>query len=201
MGKAMDLLRKVDVPEGEMGHWEVKKFSVSKEEAEFDRLRCMIHRGRGDSVPEGSYTKLTYRGGVVMSDTPGEMREHWEIVRAAKGRVLIAGLGLGVVLQAVADQPEVEHVTVFENSVEVVELVWNHYEDRYGDKISLETTDFLSYLPSKEEKYDAAWFDIWSHRCEDDLKEHTLLLKRWARRAAWRGCWIHDELMEQRRGY
>lgn len=193
-------LRAVDVPEGESGPFRIIKETLTEQDVALTNLRAEF-RG-GNYIPPGTYTRLvTGRGfseDVVMSDTPGEMREHRDFERKAQGKVLIAGLGLGVILQAVAEKPEVEHVHVIEKSPDVIKLVWQHWKDRYGDKISLTQADIMEYKPKRGETYGAIWFDIWTNRCVDDLKEHTILLRRWARRAKWRGCWIHEELQYEK---
>lgn len=194
------LLRTVDVPEGVSGGWAVQRFEVSQQDVEFARLRYMLNRRREGLPPTaGRYTRLVCSGDVVMSDTPAEMAEHRRFVRQATGCVLVAGLGLGVVLQALADKPEVQHVRVIEKSEDVIRLVWSHWSARYGDRIELVHADALEYVPARGERYDAAWFDIWTNRCVGDLQEHAVLLRRWARRAKIRGCWIHEELKEAKR--
>lgn len=113
---------KVDLPEGKAGDWEVKKFTVSKEESDFDRVRGMFHGGR--YVPAGSYTGLFRNGSVIMSDTPDEIGDHLSFIYQAKGKVLIAGLGLGVVARAVLEKKEVTSVLIVEKCQEVVDLAF-----------------------------------------------------------------------------
>ena len=192
------LLRVVDVPEGQSGDWRVERFMVSKRDAAFTNLRASI----GTStrwIRAGTYTRLMRRGHVVMSDTPVEFRDHMEPVRVANGRVLIAGLGLGVVLQAVLDKPEVEHVQVVENSKEVIELVGSHYEMRYGRRVGIIEDDILTWRPTKNARYGMAWFDIWSDICGDNATEMRKLMARFRRRCDWAGCWCYYETLRANR--
>jgi Spermidine synthase len=108
----------VQVPEGTSGDWRVEKFVVSPE----DSARSLFsYRDRAPSP--GTYTRLMRGRTVVMSDVPAEMRDHWSAVHHATGSVLINGLGLGMVLQACLEKPEVTDVTVIEFSADVIRLV------------------------------------------------------------------------------
>lgn len=71
-------LRQVDVPEGKSGDYEIVRFEVDERGAEFHNLRTSMHPG-GRFIIEGMYTKLTLRGGLVltaasfgMSDDPAD---------------------------------------------------------------------------------------------------------------------------------
>ena len=106
-----DRLRKVDVPIGKSGDWEISRFSVSASDANFHNLRESISGGRRTILP-GVYTKLTCSGKIIMSDTPAELQDHWAPARRARddcgdpdcpNNILINGLGLGVVAQAILD--------------------------------------------------------------------------------------------------
>ncbi len=49
-------------------------------------------------IEPGVYYKLTYKGEVIMSNTPAEVNDHLPFIKKANGKVLIAGLGLGMVI-------------------------------------------------------------------------------------------------------
>lgn len=199
--KAKALLRQVDVPLGKDGVWEVSRFTVTKEDAEHENLQAAIQGFQGrryTPVPMGSYTSLSRAGGVlgrtiVMSDTPSEIHDHWEPVYEAKGRVFIAGLGIGVVLQAVLDKPEVKHVTVLELSEQVIRLVAPHYLERYGsERLTVLQGDVFAYTPPRgthKDPFDIAWFDIWDTKNSGNLADFTKIKRRWSRWAKWRGFW------------
>lgn len=143
-------------------------------------------KGRG-YIPEGEYTSLTCKGrGIVMSDTPDEMRDHYHAFWKAKGHVLINGLGLGMVLGAILRKPEVEHVTVIEIDPDVIDLVGPHYA---CGRLTIINVDAFEYVPPKGARFGAAWHDIWDDYCADNLPEMTRLKRRYGRRADWQGCW------------
>ena len=106
---------KVDVPEGKSGWWAVERFVVDARAAALENLRASIGSS-ARPIEARTYTALRRSGHTVMSDTPAEYRDLAGVVRAARGRVLLIGLGLGCVLDAVARKPEVTHIDVIEQS-------------------------------------------------------------------------------------
>lgn len=181
----------VDVPEGASGNWRIERFSVSEEEANFSRIRSMFRRTER-SVDAGNYTRLMRGSTVVMSDTIAEKRDHWEFVAAAKGVVLINGLGLGMVLNAVLQKPEVERAIVVEKSVDVLALSAPHYRAKFGDKAEIVLADALTFQPPKSVRFGAVWHDIWDFICGDNLEQMKALHRRYGRRTDWQGSWCRD---------
>lgn len=192
---------RVSVPVGSRGYWRVEHKTIADGDAKFGQLRAAIN-GHGRYVPAGQYTGLLFRGSVVMSDTPDEIRDHMGAINAARGRCLINGLGLGVVLQAVARKSEVDHVTVIEIDEDVIALVGPHYEAMFPDRIDIIKADAFAYRPPRGVRYGMVWHDIWPTICSDNLPEMARLRRKYARRADWQGCWARAEcLRSQRRGY
>ena len=181
---------KVDLTIGKSNNWSIEQFEVGKENADFERIRSMFNGGRG--VPAGKYTALKRNGQTIMSDTPDEIRDLFSIIKNAREHVLINGLGLGVVLKACLDNEAVTHVTVIENSLDVIHLVGTYYEDRYGDKLTIIFGDAFDYKPPVNIKYGAVWHDIWDNICTDNLPEMHKLHRKYGRRAYWQGSWCRD---------
>lgn len=182
---------KVTVAEGASGNWKVKKFEVIRKEAGLYNLRLIRDGQRRRVVPLGWYTRLSHRGKVVMSDTPAESHENAPAYRAATGRVLVNGLGLGFVLQAILRKPEVTHVTVIEKSTDVIRLVKPSVTDR---RVRIVRADATTWRPARGEKFDVVWHDIWSDIDEDNRKEMTMLKRAYGRCAGWQGCWSEEYL-------
>jgi spermidine synthase len=188
-------MRKVTVPEGTSGDFTVRRFTIDDHASAMSAIR---HRGRG--IPVGEYTGL-YRGrglfdDVVMSDTPSEMEDHEVFVRHATGHILINGLGLGMVLQACLDKPEVTHVAVVEISEDVIKLVGPHYTQLYGARVDIIHANAFTYIPGGP--YGAVWHDIWDNPHPSVLPEMTKLKRKYARRTEWQGCWAQELIKEGR---
>ena len=191
---------KVNIPVGESGLWKIEKFEVSRKGADFNNARASFSFScRGQRIEPGTYTRLLYERTTVMSDTLSEIRDHMGIINAAKGRVLIGGLGLGMVLQACLEKPGVEHVTVIEKSSDVIKLVGEHYKAKYEDRLSIIQGDILEWKPAKGQRWDAAWFDIWNEKCGDNTDQMSTLNRRYGRRTDWKGCWGEYECREANR--
>jgi len=185
----MDGIPLVTVPEGRVGPWSVRRFTV-------DRLPCQPTRR---FVPFGTYTMLKHdTRGVVMSDTPDERRDHAPFVARAAGHVLVNGLGLGMCVAAVLAKPGVESVTVVEADADVIALVGPHYA---GDpRLAIVHADAYAYAPPSRARYDAVWHDVWDAICTDNLRQMARLHRKYGRRASWQGSWARQECEALRAG-
>jgi hypothetical protein len=184
-------VEKVEIPEMENGDWSISRFEVSKEESRFSAF------GYGSRlVPPGTYTKLTHKErGVIMSDTPAEMRDHREAVYRAKGSCLINGLGIGMVLRNVLTKPEVTDVTVIEISQEVIDMVSPYYKDH---RVEIIHADAFTWKPPKGKRYGMVWHDIWDTITPDNLSEMTKLHRKYGSRCEWQGSWAKYECLRRR---
>lgn len=179
---------KVTVPEGTSGDVRVARFTVGGTDAFMERL-AMMKGGRG--VRQGTYTGLYRRGGLWMSDTPDERRDHMgflsEVLRAGDKRVLVTGLGLGMVVAGLAEIPSVEHVTVVDIDPDVIRLVGPHVQRLLADAgkgclvVQGDAKDPKSWVGA-EPMWDSAWHDIWKDLCTDNLPEMASMSRRYARR-------------------
>lgn len=173
----------VQVPDGVSGDWRVERFTVTEE----DSRRTLIRSWRDEYVPAGSYVRLMRGRCVVMSNTPMEVRTNQAIIRAASGQVLLNGLGIGMVLSAILQKPEVDHVTVVEKHAEVIELVSPSYKD---PRVTIIHSDALTYKP--EGRFNAVWHDIWDYICADNLPEMKTLHRRYGKRTDWQASWCRE---------
>lgn len=183
------IIPKVNVPEGKIGDWWIEKHVVREGDL-IKQLGSFFNTGR--IVPPGEYTRLVCGKTVVMSDTPDEMRDHYEVVYKAIGNVLIAGLGLGVVANAILIKSDVDMVTVIEKNKEVIDLVGPHYKSIYGDRINIIHADIFKWHPERGAYYDVAWYDVWNTVCGDNYEEMKFLHRRFAKKTGWQGSWLKD---------
>jgi len=189
----------VTVPEGESGRHRIERFTVGAADAQFEMMRAMFSSSRGRGVPEGTYTRLMRGGTLVMSDTPDECWDHRPFYQFARGHVLINGLGLGMVLQAVLLKDGVERATVVEKSPDVIALVGPHYEEMFPGRVEIVEADALEWNPPKGVRYGAAWHDIWDAMCEDNLPQMHRLHRKYGRRTDWQGSWGRGIIETRRR--
>lgn len=84
----------------EKGLAEIKKFTITEEGAKQANFSYMFGGVYAlQCVSAGDYVKLSVGGTLMMSDTPMERRTNMEFIDKAKGDVMIAGLGIGLILE------------------------------------------------------------------------------------------------------
>ena len=114
-------------------------------------------------ITPGDYVRLEHRGSVLMSNTPMEKRTNEDFVTNAHGKVLIGGLGIGLILLAIQDDPMIDKITVVEKNQEVIDLVASQLP--LSDKVEIICADVYNYVP--EDFYNTIYMDIWSFINED----------------------------------
>jgi len=184
----MDDYFQVTVPEGKSGDWSVQRYTVTEEQAAAEKLHARLHGDRRH-IDAGTYTGLFQGPELIMSDTHDEYRDLWPMLWEAKGRILINGLGLGYCTQACLMLPGVEHATVIEISPDVIALVAPHYQEMFGDRLTIINADAYEWSPPKGERYDAVWHDIWGDISSANVEGMKRLHRKYGRRTAWQGSW------------
>lgn len=135
---------------------------------------------------------------VWMTDEPQELRQaaEWIVSAQPHGRVLVGGLGLGVVASWLAQRPAVTQVLVVERSPEVVRLVQPH--QRGYDVL---TADIHQYVRTTTEwPWDFAFLDTWQGTNERTWWEEVMPLRRtianrFGRRRV--ACWAEPFMLGQ----
>lgn len=181
----------VNVPDGKSGPWEVKTFSVPKNDV--SQVISLFKNGRG--VPPGTYKRLMRHNTTVMSNTPDEIRDFRYFVRRATGKVLVNGLGLGVLLNALLSKSEIEEITVIEKSEDVIRLVAPSVTD---PRVTIIKANAFDYQPPKGKRYNAVWHDIWDYICADNLPEMHRLHRKYGRRTDYQESWCRHLCERQR---
>jgi hypothetical protein len=190
MNKAIEYFRS-EVPEGTAGPWVIEKVAISEREYDPDqdpRPHCFKFR-------PGVYTSLRRNGTVFMTDLYDEWWTQCSAIAQALtrgGEVLITGLGLGLVAEAIlrpADSP-VEHVTILEVAPEVIKLVGPYLERRYPGKITIVETSAFAWTPPAGRRFSVGWHDIWPDPyTEQNRHDIEQLENRYRQCCDWQGNW------------
>lgn len=183
------------IPAGESGLWYVKKGIV-------EAPAIVVHHRTIVRLPAGTYTMLycltestihhPIPGEVVMEDTPFELRSHLGFAMKAYGNVLVTGLGLGCVVRGLLANPAVEHVTVLENSKDVLKLVQPFMP---ADRLTIIEADALEWTAKATAHFDCAWHDVWTNRDEGEPHLdvwHSKLLQNCKGKIKAQGAWAFD---------
>jgi hypothetical protein len=194
-----DIYGKVEIPDGEVGVAKIVNFEITEKEVEFARMRSLFRSNPYDYPPvAGKHVKLVVCGETMMSDTEMEKASNREFVRMAKGDVLIAGLGIGLIIWPIINKPEVTSIIVVEKYLDVITLVSKHVAHH---KLTIIQEDIFNWKTKR--MFDTIYFDIWPTISTDNLDEMATLNRKFARRlkpGGWRGAWMQSALRSQRRG-
>lgn len=189
----------IDVPDGRSGLWAVETFTITPK----DHATLFIHYpGRAPRV--GTYKRLVryddygHNGGTtVMSNTQAECLDHRDFIDKATGVVLINGLGLGMCLKAILENPAVTRVYVVEASADVIKLVAPTYQP--DPRVEIIHHNAYTYTPPPGVVFDCVWHDIWDTICADNLPQMSRLERKYRRIANWQGSWCKRECQKKKR--
>jgi hypothetical protein len=193
----------IDLSEMDVDGLCVERFEVREHDHHAFRLGARAPR-------PGSYTRLLIDGRLWMSDTDAEKRDHLAALEAIRRlsarRVLINGLGLGMVVKAALAFDHVEHVDVVELDKRVACLVGAHYAR--DPRVVIHHADAYEQAgrwPTGS-RWDVAWSDIWPDLCTANLPDMARLRRSYGRRTEWHDCWgrellLHRRTEERRRGF
>ena len=187
----------IDIPDSSSGIYKIETFEVTEKEAKFQNMRAAFSfSDRGLYIKPGTYKRLLRNQEVIMSNTPAEIAGCDRFIREAcrrGGNILINGLGLGVVLQALLGGPTltvITSITVIEISADVIKLVAPYFTE---PRVKIIQGDAFTYKPPKGKRYSAVWHDIWDNICSDNLSAMARLHRKYARKCDWQGSWSKDE--------
>ncbi len=104
---------------------------------------------------------LKIDGQTWMTDDPLHNEGMKALAEKSRGRVLVAGLGLGLVTDALLKNPEVESVTTVERNEQVIELVHPHFPSIVKERLTIEHEDFWKFVEITQEPYDTVICDLY----------------------------------------
>jgi hypothetical protein len=194
--------------DSQVGTWRLRHFRIEPGELTVERI---VHLEQGRDIGEGDFVALQFLAPrseedatlvwhPMMSDSRAEIWEHYvpidQMHWAQTKRVLIHGLGLGMVLNAALMQPHVEHVDVVELSEDVIKLVGPAYES--DPRVTIHHGDAFTYRFPPGTRWDIAWHDIWPTINSDNLPEMEKLHRRYGGRVGWQDSWARSNCLSLR---
>jgi spermidine synthase len=195
------------IPVGESGSSRVEHFEITERDMLFHNLTEAINGRPAMGITMGKYVRLVVNGQVMMSDTPHEARSSGEAIRKARGSVLIAGFGLGMILVPILKNPKVTRVVVVEKNPDVLQLCYmpftygNHLTDEEKMKLIMVPADIFEYTAAKN-NYDVIFFDIWptiSLNSLPDIKKLKSRFQTSLKKGGWMGAWVEKEINQMKR--
>jgi SAM-dependent methyltransferase len=200
-----DLRSEVQLPAGKSGNCEITHkhetgpFTVvSHRNSLFSKFAALKAGIEGGLL----ITELKEDGLVWMRDHPQEIFLHHYAIDAAKGKVLIGGLGIGYSAQAIARKYNVSDVVVVEKSRHVIKLVSRYLK---YENIQVLQADIFDYLKTSRLKFDFVFLDIWRSTGEWEFTKTVLPLRKLAKRVLNPNgkimCWGEEEMRGQVRDH
>lgn len=147
-------------------------------------------------IDTGDHIRLMHNGEVVMSDTKMERMTNQEFLNAAHGKVLIGGLGIGLILLPLLEDDEITEITVVEYSQEVIDMVLPQLPK--SEKLKVVQGNVFEYFP--EHQYNTIYMDIWNSINSDVYWDEMVPLTEFYEdyldetdKDAYIGCWASYE--------
>jgi hypothetical protein len=178
-------------------------------------------------TPPGVYAELLHdERGLVMSDVPAEIAGALPFLdfaeRLPRGRVLIAGLGLGIIPARLLAYGDIARIDVIEIDVGVISLVTGGCRERWAPnawaadpRLHVHQADAHTWWPGAlsaplsrsrrgcalhddctlwvNSTYHAGWFDIWDVVSPHNLPSMRRLTRHFARRVFRMWSWERPE--------
>lgn len=206
----------VDIPEGERGEYKIRHVHwPAGQVARLVSNRTALFSGAPEitSVKFAGPTRwheLTQGGGVWTTDYPIERYQQEKLIQNFSGRVLVTGLGVGMIARLLSLKPKVTNVVIVERSQEVIDLVAPYICDA---KVSVVKMDAFDYLETTDDKFDYAFHDIWQGDGENTLVKMVLPLRKLTHRVLYAkvqrltssgrhvACWNEDVMLGQIRHF
>jgi len=180
-----------EVPTGRSGPWVVERLVLAEREydpAADPRPDCFKFR-------PGQFTILRRHGEHFMTDFYDEWwTQRQGILEAVErgGDVLITGLGLGLVAEAMLRPPQsrVNRITIVELSPDVIHLVAPYLQSRYPGRIDIVNASAFTWQPPAGAHFSVAWHDIWPNPYAKEIDADVSRLEEHYRAfAGWQGFW------------
>jgi hypothetical protein len=197
----------ISLPEGRSGRFAVKYNYFKPGEVAVVSLREALLTGRKPvsvklPVPLRVHELVERRGGdtegVWMSDEPLELRQaaDWILGVQPRGKVLVGGLGLGIVATWLAERKGITDVVVVEREQDVINLVQPH--QRGYTVLHSCIFEFLKTTPRWW--WDFAFLDTWQGTNEATWWDTVMPLRRIIGNRFGKKrvhCWAEDMMLGQ----
>jgi hypothetical protein len=168
-------------------------------------LRAIRDGGSFMALHPGKYVRLHIDDVLMMSDTHMERITNENFVDHANGKVLIGGLGVGLIIYNLMGKLKdgiVTNITVIEKSQDNINLIGPYFKHQ---NIKIINDDIFTWQPKKGEKFDTIYFDIWPEISTDNLADMKRLHNRFKYKLnrensnRFMDSWLKDYLQKKRR--
>lgn len=96
-----------------------------------------------------------------MVDDPPHWWSMQDYARNSIGRVLVAGLGLGLVAHELLNNVDIDSITIIENNKDVIDLISPLLPKAENVEFRIINKDFYDFVHESEENFDRIIVDLW----------------------------------------
>lgn len=148
-----------------------------------------------------SYAALFEGKDLWMSLNPNEINTMASSINAAKGRVLVLGLGMGYITYMLSNKKNVTSVTVVERNKENIALFKKYLFPLFNQKakITIIEDDAVNFVKNYY-KYDYIFADLWFNP-EDGLEYYLKLSDIEKKNKITIDYWLETSLIQMKRRY
>ena len=140
-------------------------------ELEHDTIAHFLYEKDGDEDPDGI-------NGLWMSTRPQEIEQHNRQLAKAEGDVLVGGLGLGLAVGILHNNPRVDKIIVIEKSPDVIKLVKPYLPQGKTTVIRADLFTYLQKVKRDGGLFDFAFYDIHTPTSQFLITTTTKPLRR-----------------------
>ncbi len=153
----------LSIPEAKSGNYAIVHDTSPPNTIFFTaNMRCQMFGGQKTKKVSWDHETVWHRlqgpSGTWMTDVPCEQAQMTDCIKKFKGKILVGGLGLGLVATLLAQKKPVSHITIIEKSPEVISLVASHIKH---PKITVVNDDLFDYLKTTNKVFTHSFYDIW----------------------------------------
>src|SRR4051812_46073804 len=109
------------------GRFEIQHFELTQQHVKQERFAAIMSRRAGEvmGLEAGKYVRLidVHNMDVVMSDTAMECYTNAGFCRRANGHVLVAGIGIGYIINEIQNRENIKSITVIEKYQSIIDMV------------------------------------------------------------------------------
>ena len=106
-----------------------------------------------------------------MVDDPPHFWSMQDYAGNSIGKVLVAGLGLGLVIHELLNNVDVDSITVIEKNKDVIDLIFPLLPKAENVEFQIINKDFYDFIYESEEDFDRIIVDLWTSGSLEETKK------------------------------
>lgn len=134
---------------------------------------------------------------AMMSNHESETKTNQKFLDAAKGDVLIFGLGIGLIIFPLLEDDDITSITIIEIDNGLIDMISPIIKERDTySKVEIVNCDAFEYHNLISKNYDTIYFDIWATIDENSTNEMDQLenlYKKNLNEFGWIDSWCSEE--------